>query len=326
METKVCRKCNLEKPLSDYSIWSGRKSHRPDCKKCVSAKQRSYLKDNPHVYDKVKEQQTEKYWVKRNSELPELEKVVGKIKTCSKCGFTGDVSKFKVAKSNRPIPMDKKVLKGTCIPCANKREENWRKNNPDKMKVYYKNTYNRRKKDEEFQQERKEYQRNRLQTNPEYRKKKQERDRLNKQSPIGIWRRLLSNGLKQLKTVRPKQTRTLTLLGYTHETLFTIVGNKPEGNYHLDHSIPLSWMESHTPPSIACHTDNLTWISESDNLAKNNRYSNPVSINYFNMVKGYIKPNYISRFSIFDNIVYDNMKDFILEQWSKKESSIPIIK
>ena len=322
METKVCRKCGVEKTLNQYSVWSGRKSHRPDCKSCVAKKQREYLNENPEQYNKVKKTQAKKYWVKRNEELPELKKVIGKIKTCSKCGFIGDVSLFKVRKSVKPILIDKKVLKGTCLPCAKQRENEWAKNNPDKRKVYYKNTYNRRKKDEEFQKERKEYQRKKLQEDPEYRKKKQERDRINKQSPIGIWRRLLANALNQLRTVRPKQTRTLTLLGYTHETLFEIVGTKPEGNYHLDHSIPLSWMVNTTPPSIACHLDNLSWITEKDNLAKNNIYSNPVSESYFKILKTYIKPNFINRFIITDGIVYDVKKDFILEQWSKNESCV----
>ena len=113
-----------------------------------------------------------------------------------------------------------------------------------------------------------------------------------------------------MRTVRPKQTRTLTLLGYTHETLFEIVGTKPEGNYHLDHSIPLSWMVSTTPPSIACHLDNLSWITEKDNLAKNNIYSNPVSESYFNTLKTYIKPDFINRFIITDGVVHDVKKDF----------------
>ena len=321
METKVCRKCRVEKTLNQYSVWSGRKSHRPDCKSCVSKKQREYLNENPEQYDKVKKTQAKKYWVKRNEELPELIKVIGKIKTCSKCGFTGDVSLFKVRKSVKPVLIDKKVLKGTCLPCAKQRENEWAKNNPDKRKVYYKNTYNRRKKDLDFVKEKKEKDKLYNQK-PEVKEKKREKDRINKQKPNGIWRRLLANALTQLKTVRPKQTRTLTLLGYTHETLFDIVGSKPDGDYHLDHSIPLSWMVNTTPPSIACHLDNLSWITERDNLAKNNRYSNPVSESYFNILKTYIKPNFINRFIIADGIVYDVKKDFILEQWSKNESCV----
>ncbi len=320
MKSKICRTCNVEKTINKFSIWSGRKSYRPDCKDCINNKQKKYLKENPETYSKVKKAQLEKYWVKRNEELPSLQEKIGKIKICTSCGYEGSVNDF-ARDASVKNSLSKVRLRGTCKPCKNIRQNEWVEKNPDKLKTYNKKTYNRRKKDKVFMEKRKEQQHIYYQR-PEVKEKKREKDRINKQKPSGLWRRLLANALTQLKTVRPKQTRTLTLLGYTHETLFNIVGSKPEGNYHLDHSIPLSWMVSTTPPSIACHLDNLSWITEKNNLAKNNRYSNPVSESYFNILKTYIKPNFINRFIITDGVVYDLKKDFILEQWDKGESSV----
>jgi hypothetical protein len=319
MESKVCRTCNLDKSLDQYSIWSGRKSHRPDCKSCVNEKQKRYLKSNPETYNKVKKVQLQKYWVKRNEELPLLKEKIGKIKICTTCGFEGDISNFKDASVKNSL--SKVRLRGTCKTCENARENEWIKNNPDKVKIYHKKTYNRRKKDVVFTEKKKQQQKLYHQR-PEVKKRHNEKSRLVHKSPKGIWRRLLSNALTQLKTTRPKQTRTLSLLGFTHEDLFIKVGNKPSGDYHLDHIIPLSWMVNNTPPSIACHLDNLSWITGDENKSKGNRFANSVSLDYFNKVIQYIKPEYKIRFVVSGDYVHDNKKSFILEQWAKGESSI----
>jgi hypothetical protein len=322
---KICKTCLVEKSVNDfaeYSIARMKGKKKPHCRSCEAKKQRDYYKNNPQAYEKQKELERNRWQRKRDEELITLTEKLGKEKFCTKCGFTGPIDKF--YNSNRQIKnaVNKVRLRGTCLTCYREKEKQWRDANPDKMKIAYKKTYARRKNDEQHKLQRSEYQKNRYLNDESYREQRKERDRMFKNSPKGIWRRLLSNALTQLKTTRPKQTRTLTLLGYSHETLFNIVGSKPEGNYHLDHSIPLSWMVNETPVSIACDFNNLTWITEYDNLAKNNRYSNPVNVEYFNKVKQYIKPQYHSRFIVVENKIHDNQKQIIMDRWSKGLSSV----
>jgi hypothetical protein len=317
---KVCRTCSEDKNISEYSVWSGRKSHRPDCKSCVAKKQRDYLHNNPKIYEKTKERERKKWANKRGEELKVLNIKIGKIKKCTKCGYEGPIENFEKDSSVKNA-INKVRLRGTCKPCGNIREKEWRENNPDKIKNYNKKVYARRKNDVNFMEM------NKIHTK-EYNSREEVREKRNtaskkiKNSPIGTWRRLLSNALHQLKTIRPKQTRTFELLGYTHTELFNVVGNKPNGDYHLDHSIPLSWMVSTTPPSIACHLNNLSWLTEIDNLAKNNRYANSVPVTYFNLVKPYIKEEYLNRFVISESFVIDSEKELILSRWSKGLSSV----
>jgi hypothetical protein len=317
---KVCRTCSEEKNITEFSIWSGRKSYRPDCKMCIAKKQREYLKTNEDVYERTVQRQREKWRNDRQKELELLTPKLGKIKKCTKCGYEGPIKNFERDASTKNA-ISKIRLRGTCKPCAIEKEKEWRENNPDKIKQYNKKTYARRKNDAEFMSYKKNH-------SKEYNSREEVKDRRNeagrkmKNSPIGLWRRLLSNALTQLKTVRPKQTRTFKLLGYSHTELFNVVGDRPNGDYHLDHSIPLSWMVSNTPPSIACGLNNLTWLTETDNLAKNNRYANPVTLDYFKLVKDYIKEEYLNRFVIDGDLVIDSHKEVILERWSKGLSSV----
>jgi len=319
-ETKCCRTCGINQPMSLYGKYSNRNSLKPDCNPCIAKKQREYLTNNPKVKERRAEVEKQKYWEKRNKELPELIHKLQTIRICGTCGYQGTIDHFKKPRGKQET-IDKKRLKGTCKPCEKKRTKRWIENNPDKMKQYHKQTYARRKQDDDFIQKKKEYDRWKLQTDQEFRERRKQQQRENrKTSPIAIWRRLLSNTLNQLHT--SKTDKTQKMLGYSASELFQHLGEKQNTSDHIDHHIPLSWFKEKTNANLACNLQNLGWLTEKENLQKNNRYANPVEVDYFNKVKIYIKEEFIDRFSQQDNMMVDTKKDIILERWANKLSSV----
>jgi hypothetical protein len=319
-EFKSCRKCGDIKPISDYSKWPNRNSHRPDCKPCVAAKQRSYLNSNPKAKERTRELSNQRYWQKRNQELPELLEKLQTTRFCTSCGYEGPINEF-VSSKAKVGAITKTRLRGTCIPCHEKRTKDWIARNPDKIKVYYKKTYARRKQDVEYVKNKKEYDRIKYKTDEDFRENKRIKDRENRRtSQSAIWRRLLRNTISQLKTT--KTDKTQKLLGYSATELFKYLGNKSNPTDHIDHNIPLSWLIPATPPNLACNLNNLSWLSENENLAKNNKYANPVTLDYYNQLKHFIKDEFQNRFIQQANMMIDCKKDFIIERWSKNLSCV----
>ena len=72
METKVCSKCNIDKPYSDYYLKKecvgGVNSY---CKKCHLEKKQNWRKNNPEEYKK----QTKNYWDKTKDTQSQKKKV-----------------------------------------------------------------------------------------------------------------------------------------------------------------------------------------------------------------------------------------------------------
>ena len=327
METKVCNKCKIEKPLTEFYHRTpkgksrfGKSYPQSDCKVCSREYQRNRVKNNTDAYQKQKERATEKYWEERNAELPELMEKIGKVKICSKCGFEGSVEHFSKGADSPKNKIYKSRLKGVCKVCRNKQQVEYRKNNPDKFKKYDKKTYARRKKDPEFMEYKKEH-------SQEYSKRPEVRKRNNKSTmerrrANGTYhtRRLLTNTYNQLGSNRPPNQRTKKLIGYDGYELIEAIGEKPKGAHDIDHLIPLSWFVKDAPPHIACDLRNLEWKKHKDNITKRNHYADPVSTELFEVVKPYLKEEYITRFEIKGDMVEDTYKVKVLELWEQSES------
>lgn len=101
---------------------------------------------------------------------------------------------------------------------------------------------------------------------------------------IQVWWWIRKKGLS-------KNKKTESLLGYSFNDFEKKIG-KPMNNQQLDHKIPLSWFKEETPINILFHLENLHYIDENINKSKSNTYSHPVSENYKNIIKEYIKDKY----------------------------------
>lgn len=81
METKVCTKCKLEKPITEFAINRHRKDgHASDCKSCRKIyRDRHYLENKEYYKEKAS-----KYKSLRNKEFEKLRATL----KCAICGET----------------------------------------------------------------------------------------------------------------------------------------------------------------------------------------------------------------------------------------------
>jgi len=113
---------------------------------------------------------------------------------------------------------------------------------------------------------------------------------------------LIRNQLKNIKELLgTKKTQPALLeLGYTPddfkkhiEILFKenmYWGNigLGEGKWNIDHKIPVTWFKQKTPFYLVNNLMNLEPIWWVENNKKSNKYSTPICLEYFNLIKEYI--------------------------------------
>lgn len=215
------------------------------------------------------------------------------FKTCSLCGINQSQENF--TKYTR----SKDGLYSQCKSCL--------KNRYEKTKDYQKCWIEQNK--ENIISYRKEYYKNNNYDLKEYAKKynkdkyipinkpkfdyKEWRKRWSKDNPHIIrWRGILNRTL--LKLNQNKLDHTSTLLKYTPQELKEHLDNLGmDWNKHqIDHKIPITWFKSETPPHIVNDLRNLHPLEESINKSKNNRFSFPVSKDYLDLIKEWIKEEY----------------------------------
>jgi len=262
---KICTKCDIEKPYSEFHrfIYS-KDGYKNICKKCIKLKSKEYRQSNKEVISKKL-----KIWREENKESVKEKK------------------KHYYEKNKEKILSNNKI---------------WRDNNKDKIKntniKYYENNkekinfYKKEYRNKEFSKENmKEWRKNNQDKIRDYRKKylKTEgckKDRMNwyykmkKENPhILAWRKVLTNSLKRLDT--KKSSSTIEMLGYSAEdlklhleTLFDDGMNWGNyGEWHIDHKKPVSLFDKNTDASIVNELNNLQPLWKLENLSKGNRYN-----------------------------------------------------
>lgn len=295
METKVCNKCGIEKPIEDFQFRKDTNSYRHACKKCIN-KQKKILYDKKHEEER---------------RLRQLKKqILPDTIICNKCGIKKDISMFDFRK-------DIGKYRNTCKVCRKKmtneyywanREElrkkqreygkKYREENKEKLskkgKEYYKTNKekikSRHKKNnakryiekreqilqysKEYKETHKEQIRARMNSYEKERKKKDPLFKLIKQV------RTLLNGSFSNKGYK-KNTKTEKILGinidffitYLLETYKSIYGVEWNGkeDVHIDHIIPLSTANSEEEIIKLCHYTNLQLLKAKDNLRKRDK-------------------------------------------------------
>jgi len=252
-------------------------------------------------------------------------------KCCSKCGAEKELEKFSKSK------LGKYGRKSYCKQCIsdiqktpeykeqvkkyidNNREsinknQNERYHNNKKLKgckpkiertkeeqlaIYRELNKKKYEKDPEKFRERSKQNRKKFGSNNEY-KKKWYNDRMRNDPLFKSW----ENFATLYRTRHKKNGRPLEeVVGYSKETFNLKVGVGQNG-YDLDHKIPVTWFNDYEP-HLVYHYDNLQWIPANENRSKLNRFSHPISLEYFEKIKHLIKDEYISRFKINSDIVFD---------------------
>ena len=78
--------------------------------------------------------------------------------------------------------------------------------------------------------------------------------------------RLISTSLSRHKYT--KKSRTFELLGCEYEFFMLYLGDKPKGDYHLDHICPCKQAKNEEELIKLQHYSNLRWLPARDNLQK----------------------------------------------------------
>lgn len=240
------------------------------------------------------------------------------MKTCKSCLVTKSESEYSINNALKDGLMSK------CKEC---------------MAIYYKKRtqlehvkeYKKNYKKRPEVKERNNFSRNKLRENPEYRKsesiKSNERQKKLRNNPdtrklflektnktkntiylkkyhndelFRSWEIFSSNFHSRIKK---GNKNTMELVGYNKEDFLNQIGKHSIG-FDLDHKIPVTWFTSYEP-HLVYSLDNLQWLEQKINRSKNNRYSHSISVEYFNKIKNLLKKEYITRFVVIENIVYD---------------------
>ena len=174
----------------------------------------------------------------------------------------------------------------------------WKKANPE----YYKNWCNGNK--ERLQEYHKEYYLQNRATKKEYCKKwtQENREHVNNYAQKRRSEHPLEHRYRNLlRRVLTKQASELSLeLGYTQTDLQHHLEqfNLDWKTNHIDHKVPVSWFKKEASINIVNSLENLQVIPAQENLEKGNKFSHPITQDYYELIKEHIKKKYIDKLEV----------------------------
>lgn len=213
------------------------------------------------------------------------------MKICTKCGVDKDESDF-YKRSNGKINPECKV-------CNLELKKRFRSTHNEeiktKKKLYYeqnreliiaKNKKYYEENKEKVSVRKKEYSKKYRESNREYMKEyskkynKKNRHSINfkrneilRNDPCERFKQNLRRRLLQAFKLYSKngKTKVCSEYGIDFKAIYDKIGQKPEGNYHLDHIIPLSVFDLDNPEHVrlAHLPENLRWLDATENISKN---------------------------------------------------------
>ena len=112
------------------------------------------------------------------------------------------------------------------------------------------------------------------------------------------WRSILGDTLYRLK--QNKTFPTEKHLKYTADQLKKHLDKLGmDWNIdHVDHKVPVSWFKKNTPIYLVNDLRNLQPMKPELNIGKLNRNNSPITEEYFNDIKKYLKKNYLTNLVI----------------------------
>jgi hypothetical protein len=191
---------------------------------------------------------------------------------CSKCSEIKNIKEFSISKVG---------IFGLNSQCGNCFK--------DSKTIYYRNEEHRAK------ERAKEWRENNVErarelANIKVRKSRKENPHLHRM------KNLLTRFIRATK--QNKTTRTTEMLGYGYDEFknHILTFELPIHGNHVDHKCPISWFKNDVPANICNALDNLQVISENENEVKSQWWSHPINDNFFNIIKPWIKDEYVNRF------------------------------
>ena len=245
MESQKCKKCNIEKPLAEFSKHANYKSGvRTTCRSCASILMKEWKKNNPN---KVKE--GKKRWQKSSKER--FENAFG-TKVCGKCNLEKPLSDFYSHSGSK------------CKECEKTRMKEYRENHPTKRKET-KAKWNSNN-IEWVKNNKKEYVKRRAKKDPVYRAMKSMRFRTT---------------MYGKRKFDEKRGRFTEIIGIDPQGFRDYISSKFEegmswenygwSTWHIDHIIPLSSAKTIKELEELSHHTNLQPLWKDENLEKSNK-------------------------------------------------------
>ena len=262
MNTKICNKCKIEKPLEEFRK-SG-KYYRGECIECQKIYMKEYNKKNQHdnylkninkikIYREKHKDKYKEYMKKYYQEHKNDPQFIAKRKDYNKTYVKTEESKIihrlktKEWRQNNKehIREYSKEYDNAHREEKRKNHRKWVKNNPDKVKIYQKKDYESRKSD------------------PILRLQRNLRNRIN-------------DSFKKQKYKKSKHTEEILGCKVNDFVLYLLETFKNNYGYewdkveavHIDHIIPLSTAKTEKDVIKLCHYSNLQLLKAQDNLSK----------------------------------------------------------
>lgn len=231
METIICSKCRIEKPISDFNKKKDRYSYY--CKECNKLYMKQYyeeMKNNPDYQNKRKE-----YAKSYKRPQASIEKHLQKTREWRK---ENKEHIREYAKKYDNEHREEKI----------NRDRQWRKKHPDKVKIYQQNDYNKRM------------------YNPILKVELQLRNMIN----MSFKRKKYIKNKRLEMIVGMKSSEMVEYLLQTFKNNYGYEWDEKEP-VHIDHIIPLATAKVEEDVIKLCHYSNLQLLKAQDNLQKNNK-------------------------------------------------------
>lgn len=254
--TKICKKCQEEKPLDAFSFLKSKNYWIAQCKVCVCENQKKYSVKNKDLIKAYKRQhyQINKEYISNKSRGYYHQNKVDVLITVGKYRKEngGKIKEYRQSVKDK----------------ISKRQYKWRQENKDKIAIQTKQyRYDNGKKLSEYH---KEYIKNNL-----WRQRKKHLDdplyRLTRNIRSAICAALRNKAYK-------KTSKTAEILGCDFEGFETWMCSVskvyPETDtVDIDHVVPVSHAKTETEVLALNHFSNFQWLTQEDNESKGNRFT-----------------------------------------------------
>ena len=283
METKVCPKCGIELPLSDFNNNRSQKDGKAvQCRYCCKEYNKEYYEKNKEKRkeylaknkEKIKEQKKE-YFAKNKEKIKEKRKEYNKEYSIKNKEKIKEYQKEYRKENKEKLKEYGKKYNENNKEKIKDYKKDYREKNKEKLKEYNKEYYekNKEKVKEKVKECREKNKERRNEYLKEYNKNKRKEDELfavSERCRSRIQQFIRQRGYKKTsKTFEMIGCTPEQLLEHLHKTWYDNYGTEYNGEpVHIDHIIPLSSAETEEDIYKLCHYSNLQYLKPEDNLAK----------------------------------------------------------
>lgn len=250
-QVRVCKKCNIEKPLTDFVYIKRIDKYKHTCKECMN----KYYRDSGYhkaYYQKNKEQRKE-----YNKQYMQDEKNKERVKQYKSEYYKQNKEKIQEYKSEYYKQNEKKIKA---------KFKKYYKENTEQLKQYQKDYRKTEGNIEKIRATKKIYKNNRLQSDELYKITEQVRNMIR-------W--------SFYRKGRKKESKTLDIIGCDYNTFYKYLLQTFKDNYgyewdgkepvHIDHIIPLATATTEQEIYDLCYYTNLQLLKAQDNLEKGDK-------------------------------------------------------